>query len=164
MVPGVYICYDNYKISTLRSHYPCWVHPPQCPSEWFKSFKHFSPSVLIDVLDFLPRNKKATRPTILSSPIHWLLCRRSSISAGRELWVLCRRMQMKVFDRRRRLYFCHGVLEVFVFSQRRTRPFPLGVLELWDLSRRRRQLKLHIALELLVLSSRSRRHTLLVTL
>jgi hypothetical protein len=30
-------------------------------SEWFKSFKHLSTCVLIDVLNFLPENKKATR-------------------------------------------------------------------------------------------------------
>jgi hypothetical protein len=98
-------------------------------SKWFKSFKHLSTSDLIDVLNFLPRNKKATWWTILSSLINWLLCRRSSISARQELWLLCRRMQMKVFDRRR-WHFPRGVLEVFVFSWRRTWPFPLGVLEL----------------------------------
>jgi hypothetical protein len=102
-----------------------------------------STSILIDVLNFLPGNKKATRSTILSSLINRLLCRRSFISAGWR-W------------RRRRRHIPHGVLEVFVFSQRRTRPFPFGVLELWDLSRRRRWRKLHVALELLVSSSRRR--------
>jgi hypothetical protein len=29
-------------------------------SEWFKSFKHLSTSILIDVLNFLPENKKKT--------------------------------------------------------------------------------------------------------
>jgi hypothetical protein len=77
-------------------------------SEWFKSFKHLSTSVLIDVLNFLPGNKKATRRTI---------------SARWELWLLCRRIQMKVFDRRRRWHFPRSVLEVFVFNRRRTRPF-----------------------------------------
>jgi hypothetical protein len=105
-------------------------------SEWFKSLKHLSTSILINVLNFLPKNKKATSRTILSSLINRLLCR-SSISARRELWLLCRRMQMMVFDRRRRWHFPCGVLEVFFFSQRRTQTFPLGVLELYDLSRRK---------------------------
>jgi hypothetical protein len=131
-------------------------------SEWFKSFKHLSTSVLIDVLNFLPENKKTTRRTILSILISRLLCRRSSISGGQELWLLCRRMQMKVFDRRRRWHFPHGVMEVFVFSRRRTRPFSDGVLELWDLSRGRRRPKLLVVLELLVSRIRRRRPTLLV--
>jgi hypothetical protein len=122
--------------------------------EWFKSFKHLSTSILIDVLNFVPENKKATRRTILSSLINWLLCRRSSISAGQELWLLCRRMQMKIFGRRRRWPFPRGVLEAFFFSWRRTRPFPLHVLELWDLSRRRRWPMLLVALEHLVLNRR----------
>jgi hypothetical protein len=54
-------------------------------SKWFKSFKHLSTSILIDVLNFLSENKKITRHTILSSLINQLLCRRSSISAGQEL-------------------------------------------------------------------------------
>jgi hypothetical protein len=122
-----------------------------------------STSILIDVLNFLSGNKKATRRTILSSLINWMLCR-SSTSAGQELWLLCRRMQMNVFDRRRRWHFPCGVLEVFVFNRRRTQPFPLGVLELWDLNRRRRRPKLHVSLELLVSSRRTRRHRLLVDL
>jgi hypothetical protein len=67
-----------------------------------------------------------------------------SISVGQELWLLCRRMQIKVLDGRRRRWwtFLRGVMELFVFSRRRSRPFPLGVLELWDMSRRRRRPKL----------------------
>jgi hypothetical protein len=53
-----------------------------------------------------------------------------SISAGQDLWLVCRRMQMKVLGRRRRWTFPCGVMELFVFSRRRSRPFPLGVLEL----------------------------------
>jgi hypothetical protein len=91
--------------------------------------------------------------------------RRSSISAGQVLWMLCRMMQMMVFStRRRRRPFPRGVLEVFVFSQMRTRPFLLGVLELWDLSRRRRRPKLLVALELLVSSRRRRWPMLLIAL
>jgi hypothetical protein len=62
-----------------------------------------------------------------------------SISVGQELWLLCRRMQIKVLGRRRRWTFPHGVMEPFVISRRRSWPFPLGVLEHLDLSRRRRQ-------------------------
>jgi hypothetical protein len=87
--------------------------------------------------------KKATRRTILSSLINWLLSRRKwlmslSISVGQKLWLLYRRMQIKVLGRRRRRTFPRGVMELFVFSRRRSRPFSHGVLELWDLSRRRR--------------------------
>jgi hypothetical protein len=120
-----------------------------------------STSILIDVLNFLPGNKKATRSTILSSLINRLLCRRSFISAGwrwrRRRWHIPHGvLEVFVFSQRRTRPFPFGVLEVFVFSQRRTRPFPFGVLELWDLSRRRRWRKLHVALELLVSSSRRR--------
>jgi hypothetical protein len=70
-------------------------------SEWFKSLKHLSTSIVIDVLNFLPRNKKATRQTILMSLKNQLLCRWKwlmslSISIGQELWFLCRWMQIKV--------------------------------------------------------------------
>jgi hypothetical protein len=141
LCPSLVTSVDIFMTTKKFQHYGCiilagFIHH-NLLSEWFKSFEHLSTSVLIDVLNFLPGNKKATRRTILSSLINRLLCRRSSISAGWELWLLCRRMQMKVFDRRR-WHFPRGVLEVFVFSQRRTRSFPLSVLELWDLNRRRR--------------------------
>jgi hypothetical protein len=106
-----------------------------------------STSVLIGVLNFLPRNKKATRRTILTSLKNRLLYRRKwlmslSISVGQELWLVCRWMRIKVLDRRRRWTFPLGVMELFVSHRRRSRPFLLGVLELWDLSGRRRHPKL----------------------
>jgi hypothetical protein len=103
--------------------------------EWFRSLKHLSTSVLIDAMNFLPRNKKGTKRTILSNHKSWLLYKRKclmslSISDRQELWLLYRRMQIKVLGRRRRWTFSRGVMEFFVFSRRRSRPFPLGVLEL----------------------------------
>jgi hypothetical protein len=122
-------------------------------SKWFKCLKHLSTSVLIDILNFLLGNIKATRQTILSSHINRLLCRRKwlrslSISARQELWLLCRRRRrwhfphgalgLIVLSRRRRWTFPHGVLELLVLCRRRRRSFPHDVLELWDLSKRRR--------------------------
>jgi hypothetical protein len=48
-----------------------------------------------------------------------------SISVGKELWLLYRRMQMKVLGRRWRRTFHRGVMELFVFSWRRSQLFPL---------------------------------------
>jgi hypothetical protein len=87
----------------------------------------------------------------------WLMS--LSISVGKELRMLCRRIQIKILGRRRRWTFPHGVMGLFVFSWRRSWPFPLCVLELWDLSRRRRQPKLWA----FRVSSRSRRRRPMLT-
>jgi hypothetical protein len=162
MVP----CVDIFMTTKKIQHNGCivlvgFIHH-NLLSEWFKRLKYLSTSILTDVLNFLLGNKKATRRIIFSSPINRPLCRRKwmmslSISVGQELWLLYRRMQMKVFGMRRRWPFPCGVMELFFFSRRRSWLFPLGVLEHWDLSRRRRRPKLPIVLELWALRVLSRR-------
>jgi hypothetical protein len=108
--PSMIPCVDIFMTTKKFWHYgrsilAGFIHH-NLLSEWFKSFKYLSTSVLIDVLNFLPKNKKATRWTILSNLKNRRLCRRKSlmslsISVGQELWLLCRRMQIKVLGRRR---------------------------------------------------------------